>query len=254
MLKPQYTRYSRNKLKSRLFPESWNSILSKNMPYLQIMPEALQVQLKQHILVFLDEKAFYGFEGIEITDEIKVTVAAQACLLLLNRETDYYPALKSIYIYPAAFVAQHASPGAAGVLNNQRRVLSGESWGLGKVVLSWHDTKVGADLIDDGHNVVIHEFAHQLDQETGSANGAPFLKSKKNSGWATVLKEEFEHLQEATRAGDHSLLDSYGATNPAEFFAVATEVFFERPVELSSLHPRLYNQLQAYYQVNPACW
>jgi len=197
---------------------------------------------------------FLGLTPIEITDEIKVTIASQACLLLLNRKTNYYPKLRSIYVYPAAFITRHESRDGAGVLQNQARVLSGESWELGKVILSWKDSKHGALVFNDGHNVVIHEFAHQLDQETGIANGAPFLKSKKNKCWSHVLSKEFEQLQQQVRRGEHSLLDHYGATNPAEFFAVASEVFFERPQDMLNQHPQLYKQLQGFYQVNPAIW
>ncbi len=217
------------------------------------MPADLQLQLKQHILVFLDEKRFYGFEGIKINDEIRVTIAAQACLLLLNRETNYYPKLKSIYIYPAAFITNHQRIDAAGVMHENQRVLSGESWELGKVVLSWHDTKHGASIVGDGQNVVIHEFAHQLDQETGIANGAPFL-GRQNRCWSNVLLQEYETLRHQSARGEESLLDKYGATNPAEFFAVASEVFFERPVEMQKRHPQLYQQLHGLYQVDPAIW
>jgi Mlc titration factor MtfA (ptsG expression regulator) len=254
LLKPKLIERRRNKIRKQPFPKKWREILRRNVPYFYNMPADLQLQLKQHLLVFIDEKDFMGFEGIQINDEIKVTIAAQACLLLLNRDTNYYRKLKSIYVYPEAFVTKHPTKDAAGVVHEQRRVLSGESWELGKVILSWKDTKDGAKIIDDGRNVVIHEFAHQLDQETGSANGAPFLKHKNRRCWSEVLSKEFDVLQSQTQRGEASLLDKYGATNPAEFFAVSSEVFFEQPQDMQEIHPQLYSQLQGLYQIHPALW
>ncbi|WP_444998404.1 M90 family metallopeptidase [Aliikangiella sp. IMCC44359] len=254
VLKPKWIEKQRDKVRALPFPKAWREILQRNMPFFYSMPVDLQLQLKKHIQVFLAEKKFTGFKGLEITDEIKVTIAAQACLLILNRKTSYYPKLKYIYVYPAAFITAHEGKDAAGVLHNQQRVLSGESWELGKVVLSWQDSKQGAKNFSDGHNVVIHEFAHQLDQETGAANGAPFLKHKNRHCWSHVLSKEFENLQFQARHGEDSLLDYYGATNPAEFFAVASEAFFERPAEFLKNYPQLYKQLEGFYHVNPAIW
>ena len=254
VLKPKWIENKRIKIKAQPFPKDWRVILKRNVPYFYSMPADLQLQLKQHVLVFLAEKEFWGFEGVIIDDEIRVTIAAQACLLLLNRPTSYYPKLRSIYVYPAAFITKHESRDAAGVLQNKPRILSGESWEWGKVILSWKETKQGALVLNDGHNVVIHEFAHQLDQETGAANGAPFLKHKSSKCWSQVLSNEFEKLQHQAQTGEPTLLDHYGATNPAEFFAVASEVFFERPKEMQHQHSDLYSQLQGFYQVNPAIW
>lgn len=254
LVRPVWVSYQRSKIKSRPFPKNWRLILRKNVPYFYSMPADIQLQLKQHVLVFLQEKKFYGFEGVEINDEIRVTIAAQACLLLLNRQTNYYLKLKSIYVYPAAFVTKHESRDAAGVLQNSHRILSGESWELGKVILSWKDSKEGALVFNDGHNVVIHEFAHQLDQETGTANGAPFLQHKGKQRWSETLAEEFKALKKQATNGEPTLLDHYGATNPAEFFAVSSEVFFERPGEMRNMHSKLYHQLKGFYHVDPANW
>ena len=254
LLKPRYRVYKRALIAKKPFPAEWRQILQKNVPYFYKMPADLQLQLKKHVQIFLSEKQFEGFRGVEIDDEIKVTIAAQACLLILNRETDFYPKLKSIYVYPAAFVAKHSSHDSAGILQQHHRVLSGESWELGRVVLSWKDAKQGGTDHQDGQNVVIHEFAHQLDQETGVANGAPFLRHQQKECWSTVLTKEFETLQIQSMQGSHSLLDHYGATNPAEFFAVASEVFFEKPEELKSQHPALYTQLSGFYHIDPTIW
>jgi Mlc titration factor MtfA (ptsG expression regulator) len=253
--KPYWREFKRKKAASSPFKKQWRGILNQNMPYFKTMPDHLQLQLKKHILVFLAEKKFIGYNGVVINDEIRVTIAAQACLLLLNRKTDYYPKLKSILIYPRAFVKQHEVTGTDGVQSMQHTALAGESWGYGKVVLSWQDTLKGADSVDDGHNVVIHEFAHQLDQEDGPANGAPILSHTQSyASWSEVFSAQYETLQRQAQRGQPSIFDYYGATNPAEFFAVASEVFFEKADALSKEQPDLYKQLSDYYKVDPADW
>lgn len=253
--KPYWQEYKRNKIRSQPFKKEWRKILQQRVPYFRQMPADLQLQLKQHIQVFIQEKEFVGCNGVTITDEIKVTVAAQACLLLLNRKTNYYPKLKTVLIYPSAFVKSQQSTNAQGLQYTQQVVLAGESWEIGKVVLSWQDTIKGADVPDDGHNVVIHEFAHQLDQEDGQANGAPILgKGQNYTCWADVFSEQFTLLQSQAKRGVHSLFDHYGATNPAEFFAVASEVFFEQPKQFAKEFPELYKQLTQYYHVDPIHW
>ena len=142
------------------------------------LPADLQLQLKQHMQVFLAEKAFIGCNGLEITDEIRVTIAAHACLLILNRPSGYYPNLRQILVYPDSFVVQRDHVDHIGLAHHAREVLAGESWSQGQVILSWQDTLAGAAVVDDGQNVAIHEFAHQLDQESGSANGAPMLQRR----------------------------------------------------------------------------
>ncbi len=253
--KPYWREYKRDKTRRLPFKKPWRQIIQQRMPYFKQMPAHLQLQLKQHIQVFLSEKKFIGYNGINITDDIRVTIAAQACLLLLNRKTDYYPKLKTILVYPRAFIKEHQNTGADGVQFTQNSALAGESWGMGKIVLSWQDALDGASLPDDGHNVVIHEFAHQLDQEDGSANGAPILGKDQNYDcWADIFSAQFEKLKEQVKIGDPSIFDYYGATNPAEFFAVASEVFFEKSEQLKHEHPKLYHQLSVYYRVDPTQW
>jgi Mlc titration factor MtfA (ptsG expression regulator) len=191
-----------------------------------------------------------------LTDEMRVTIAAQACLLLLNRRRpDYFANLHQILVYPGAFIVDRVQSDAAGVLQERRHVLSGESWSQGQVVLSWDDVVEGAEIVDDGRNVVIHEFAHQLDQQNGPANGAPRLVHRAwRRRWASVLGAEFERLQNAARDGLPALLSYYGATNPAEFFAVASEAFFEQARRMAIEHPELYGELSRFYRVNPLSW
>lgn len=253
--KPYYVEYRRDKVRAMPFPDNWRKIIRARMPYFHQIPTDLQLQLKKHIQVFLAEKNFIGTHGLVINDEIKVTIAAQACLLLLNRKTDYYPKLKTVVVYPDAFVKTQMVQDQAGLHSEQRSVMLGESWSYGRIVLSWQHTILGAELPNDGSNLVIHEFAHQLDSEKGYANGAPMLgKNSSYQCWSKVFEFEFETLKRSVAVGEHTLLDSYGATDPAEFFAVASEVFFERSIELFNQHKSLYLQLKNYYRVDPVNW
>ncbi len=144
---------------------------------------------------------------------------------------------------------------ASGVLQEERQALSGESWTQGQVILSWEDALEGAAVPDDGRNVVIHEFAHQLDQQKGYANGAPWLGGRDRlARWSRVLGEEFARLQEQALAQQPSLFSYYGATSPAEFFAVVSEVFFEQPGAMASMHPALYEELRSLYRIDPAAF
>ena len=206
--------------------------------------------------MFLAEKPLLGCGGLAVTDDIRVTIAAQACLLLLNRRPrSYFPGLRQILVYPGPFVVNRVRADGSGVLQDMRQVLSGESWSQGQVVLSWDDVLEGAADPADGRNVVIHEFAHQLDQETGHANGAPQLHSRAAySRWSQVLGEEFAQLQQRADAGMESVLSHYGASDPAEFFSVASETFFELPQRLAQEHAALYGELQRFYGVDPLDW
>lgn len=252
---PYWREQRRRQIRAQPFPAAWRRILQKRVPYVRAMPAHLQWQLKQHIQVFLAEKAFIGCDGLSITDEIRVTIAAQACLLILNRPAHYYPGLRQILVYPDSFVVQRAHTDSSGVAHQGRQVLAGESWSQGQVILSWRDTLAGAAVPDDGQNVAIHEFAHQLDQETGAANGAPVLARRAHyARWSHVLTTEFEALQARTAQGQTSLLSDYGATDPAEFFAVASEVFFEQPGRMADEHPALFQELAQFYSLNPLSW
>ncbi len=242
----------RERLRNLPFPEKWQEILEKNIAYYHHLSKDDQTELKGHIQIFLDEKEFEGFEGLEITDEIKVTIAAQACVLLLHRETDYYPTLHTILIYPHPFyshVKQHL-PGGLIAEGEQGRL--GESWYRGPVVLSWDDVLRSAHDHNDAHNVVFHEFAHQLDSESGANEGTPLLPDRSRYiAWARVLGGEYQQLLNEIQHHQKPDIDIYGATNAAEFFAVVTEAFFEKPVQLKQHHPELYEQLALFYKQDP---
>jgi Mlc titration factor MtfA (ptsG expression regulator) len=231
-------------------------------PFYQRLPEEDRHELQGHIQVLLSEKRFEGCGELVMTDEIRVCIAAQACLLLLHRKTDYYPELRSILVYPTTYFVEETRHLGAGVMEEARYARLGEAWQHGAVVLAWDAVCQGTADPDDGHNVVFHEFAHQLDFEDGWANGAPALvdghawsaRKSRYAAWARVLSAEFERLRADTERGQASILNGYGATNPAEFFAVATESFFERPREMRDKHPELYDELKRYYLQDPANW
>lgn len=233
-------------------PPSWMVILDRNIPVNRNFDDALREQWHGLVRVFLAEKSFVGCAGQEITDEVAVTIAGQACLLILNRDTPVYPWLKTILVYPAAY---HDPVSGSNRL--------GESWTRGKVVLSWYHTVKGGTIPNDAHNVAIHEFAHQLDQEDGAADGQPanYLggdSAEERAGifaaWATICNREYEQLHRRLNKGKRTLIDPYGATNPAEFFAVATETFFEKPHQMARHHLELFEQLQRIYHVDPREW
>lgn len=242
----------RNRLRSQPFPEEWLVVLKRNVPYYARLPLSKQQELQDSIKVFIAEKNFEGCGGIEMTDEIKVTIAAYACILLLNRRHDFYPRLQSILVYPDAYPVTVVRSGPGDMLIEGHEVRAGESWHTGAIVLSWsHILHRPGDPA--AHNVVLHEFAHQLDQEDGAANGAPLLpRSSMYASWARILGREYEALQRDADAGRHTVLDKYGATDPAEFFAVATECFFENPQQFRERHPELYDELKQYYRQDPA--
>ena len=237
------------------FATHWLDIVKRRLPFYSKLPTELQQELQNLIKVFLQEKNFVGCAGQQIDDEIRVTVAAQACLLLLNRKTNQYQKLQSILVYPSTFIATREVRDDLGLVSTNHIVLLGESWGQGKVVLAWDNVEKSVRNLRDGHNVVLHEFAHQLDSESGATNGAPLLQTRgAYKSWAHVFSEEFEDLQRIAARGGESLIDHYGATNPAEFFAVSTETFFERPAQMKENHRELFQELVKYYQVNPVDW
>ena len=244
----------RARVRRREFPQAWLEILERSVPHYASLPHAERRELQQHILVFLDEKDFEGVGGLAMTDEIRVTIAAQACLLLLNRDTNYYPGLRSVIVYPSTYMvrgSKHRLPD--GTIIESDSVRLGESWHRGNVVLAWDAVKRGVMQPDDGQNVVLHEFAHQLDSEWAGMEGAPALPERgMYAAWARVLGREYRQLLDDISSSRDTLLGRYAATSPAEFFAVVTELFFERSRLLRDRHPELYEQLRGFYKQDPA--
>jgi Mlc titration factor MtfA (ptsG expression regulator) len=248
----RWVRYK--ELLSKPFPPEWEKIVRKNVPLYNRLPELLKQQLHGLVHLFLSEKKFEGCGGLQITDEIKITIASQACMLLLNHKTSVFKKLHTILVYPNTYIAKTISSDGVVIIEG-RSVRLGESWRNGPVVLAWDSVRGAAANIGQARNVVLHEFAHQLDQEDGSSDGAPVLRNRSSYiTWAQILSREYESLQNSEKKGIRSVIDGYGATNPAEFFAVVTEAFFENPGELKKKHPELYRELSNYYNLDPAEW
>ncbi len=250
-----YPVYRRKQLDSRAFPEPWLAIVKDKLPVYAKLTAAQQLQLQQLITRFLHHKDIVGCAGLQITDEIRLTIAAHACLLLLNRPSTEYAELRTILVYPSSFLVEHDVHDEAGIVTAGRNALSGESWSNGRVILAWDNVAHGVHDFSDGYNVVLHEFAHQLDHQSGITNGAPLLYSgTAYKNWARVFSKEFAQLQHAADSHMHTLIDQYGATDPAEFFAVVTETFYEKPHQLAAHHAELFEELKMYYRVDPRDW
>jgi MtfA peptidase len=243
----------RHRLRTKPFPKEWLEIVRRNVAFFLRLSPSDQAELFGHVQVFLAEKRFEGCGDLELTDEICVTIAAQACLPLLHRKTDYFPRLVTILVYPSAYLVEEMRQVQEHIWEEGKVARLGETGRhLGTVVLAWDAVKSGAADSSDGKNVVLHEFAHQLDYENYAADGAPALGTREQQlTWQEVMKAEFSSLRAADETGIPTLLDTYGATNPAEFFAVATEAFFERPRALRAYHPKLYAELRSYFRQDP---
>jgi hypothetical protein len=245
----------RARVRRQPFPPAWRDILRRRMPAFARLPANLQLQVKKHVQVLVAEKPFIGCAGLVITDEVRVLIAAQAALLLLNRQADYFGNLRQVLVYPGAFIVEREQPDGSGLTHATRRALSGESWQQGQLLLSWDDVLAGAADPGDGHNVVIHEFAHQLDQERGRANGAPWLgRRERYVRWAQVMSAEFDALRQRLAQGESGVIDAYAATDPAEFFAVVSEHFFEQPAALAAAHAALFAEFARLYRCDPLSW
>jgi MtfA peptidase len=255
LVNPVWVKRQRDRLKQRPFPPLWQAVIDNHLPiYLQLSPDERR-RLQGHIQVFLAEKQFIGCAGLQITEEMKIVIAAIACLLLLNERGQYFPNLRSILVYPSAYLVNETVASGQFVVEEKRTARLGESWSRDQLVLSWAQVKQDTRNWRDGHNVVLHEFAHQLDQVDGHADGVPMLPQLSDYAiWASVMTAAYQQLCQLVESGAKTVLNSYGATNPAEFFAVATETFFEKPQQLRKHYPDVYEQLQRYYQLDPLKW
>lgn len=245
----------RRRLLGMPLPEEWHKILHHNVALTRILPEPLRRELHGRINVFLDEKEFEGCGGLIITDEVRVTIAALACILLLNKEGDDYPSLRSILVYPGAFVVPGGKPVNSVVYDDEEGVHLGESWLHGSVILAWDQVIHDGRRPRSGNNVVLHEFAHQLDQQKGFSDGVPELSDPAEAErFARVIARDFVQLREESESGIHDVIDEYGTVNPAEFFAVSTEAFFTMPSALRRSHRDLYDCLSCFYRLDPVSW
>jgi Mlc titration factor MtfA (ptsG expression regulator) len=242
---------------ARPLPGDVAALADRNVPARRRLPAPLRARHDSLLSAFLAEKDFVGCNGLEVTDEIRATIAALACLLVLGRR-GHYDALHSVLVYPAPFWVEDEVEDEAGVVEKRRRVLSGEAWESSRIILSWEDVLEAARHPGEGYNVALHEFAHYLDAEgLGLAAPPPTAadgRIRSLDTWAGDLVGEFDSLLDAVDRGEYTFLDPYAAEDEAEFFAVATEDFFERPAELKAAHPRLYALLQEFYALDPAAW
>jgi Mlc titration factor MtfA (ptsG expression regulator) len=246
-------RWRRQRLRRRPFPPAWRSILERNVAWYALLDSDDRRELEGWVQIFLHEKRFEGCGGLEIDDEIRVTIAGEACLLLLHRSDDVYPGLVTILVYPSTYVAKERRSQPDGTVAEVEQPRLGQSWGQGSLVLAWDAALRGAAGIEQGHDVVLHEFAHQLDRAEAHPSGAPVLPRRAMyAAWARVLGREYVRLVQDVALHRPNVLPAYGATSPAEFFAVATECFFGLPVALEREHPELYAQLRLFYRQDPA--
>lgn len=248
-----YRRQRRQHVAAHAFPDHWRQLLERDMALYRQLPEATRERVHSGTQILMDELEFYGCNGLTVSEEMRVLVAAHGALLVSGLSLDYYDSLRAVLLYPDAYRAptEHRE---GPVLTQSTDARLGESWGEGRVILAWSTFRAEAAMTDTHSNVALHEFAHQLDQLDGRSDGAPPLHSGEQArNWQHVFSDAWERLKQ--QAGDGAtVLDPYGATNPAEFFAVATEAFFCTPGALRDAEPRLYGCLADFYQLSPADW
>ncbi len=242
---------ARQTLLDKPFPQALRRILRANVRLYSRLPPAGQRRLENGTRILIAEKNWEGVQGLTLTDEIRVTIAGMASLLVLGFDDDYYPNVETIIVYPNSFQIKTVRSETRGVFGEQVLTASGQAALQGPVIVSWADVRAG--IAGSGGNVVLHEFAHKLDMRDGYADGAPYLENAAQiERWSQVMSAEYQHLVAQTQAGERGLLNPYGATNAAEFFAVATETFFENGQALLEMHPELYAILKDFYKQDPA--
>jgi len=230
---------------STISPGNWRNAFDL-LPLLDHLSEDEKNSLRDLAILLLHEKSFIGAHDLEVSEEMTLLIVLQACLPILHLGIDWYSGWTTIIIYPAGFAPERTVVDEFGLAHTIRSELSGEAWHRGPVILSWeHAENAG---IKDGHNVVIHEFVHKLDMLNGAANGFPPMhKDISSASWSEIFTDAFEDFQRNPKPG----LDRYGATAPAEFLAVLSEVFFEKPVLLKDAYPKVYETLSQFFKQDP---
>jgi Mlc titration factor MtfA (ptsG expression regulator) len=245
----------RKKILAAPFPAEWDAWLPTHCRHYAKLSPAEQQRLQNDLRILIAEKHWEGCNGLVVTPEMQVTIAAHAALMGLGFEQLPFDRLMSILIYPETFVATRKTQMTPGAWLESNEPRLGEAWYQGPVILVWREIREQCLEAPDGRNVIIHEFAHLLDMEDRDVNGVPHLADQQQyKTWMEVTQAEFDRLQRQTRLGRRTVIDSYGATSPAEFFAVASESFFEEPQRLREEVPRLYDVLKAYYRIDTAVW
>ncbi|WP_420845065.1 zinc-dependent peptidase [Marinobacter iranensis] len=245
-----YRNWRRARQLQQPFPEHWRGLLRSQLPMYRTLPPKLQEQLEHHVQLFLAEKSFYGCDGFEVDDTVRLTIASHACLLIVARSYSDFDEVRSILVYPDAYHVRDVESDGV-VVSESNEIRAGEASSRGQVVLSWAECEEGAVNPDGHHNVILHEFAHQLDYLDGTADGAPPLSGEQARHWQDTMTRAYEHLQDSLRHHQKPWLDPYGASEPAEFFAVLTETFFQQPHHLKQEQPDVYEALCGFYRLDP---
>jgi Mlc titration factor MtfA (ptsG expression regulator) len=244
----------RKKLLQTPLSDPQRRLLLEAAPLCRLLPDELRPRHEGVMQVLLAEKHFEGAGGLNLTPAMELAIAGQAALLQLNGHADFYPGLDTVLVYPEAFVVNDAQYDDDGLLHEGEDERAGESWQRGVVVLSWQDVDHEARH-RDGYNVVLHEFAHQLDEQDGGADGTPLLPSAEMTArWPEVFQAAFEQHRKALRRRREVLFDADAAESPTEFFATAVELFFEYPVDMQRAFPDVYDLLAAFFELDPAAW
>ena len=247
----------RNEIASKPFPEEWDRILARGVLHVSRLPADQQARLRKLVQVFVAEKNWEGIRELTVTEEMKVVIAAQACLLVVGLpEDEHFDHVLSVLVYPTGYVAKDVEITRAGVVLEGKQARIGEAWWRGPVILSWLDARAGGRMETPGRNLVLHEFAHQLDMLNGRVTDGtpPLATSELAERWGRVMEPAFRDLTDACGRGYGTFIDCYGATNRAEFFAVVTEMFFERPLLLRRHWADVYEAFRDYYGLDPVTW
>ncbi|MGD0021979.1 MAG: M90 family metallopeptidase [Smithellaceae bacterium] len=248
--------HRRKKLTAAPFPPAWEEIVQHNVAHYCMLEDAERTHLRALIQVFIAEKYWEGAGGLTLTDEILVTISAQACLLLLGLPHNYYQNVLTIIVYPSTVVPSQRKPSffemPLAPVESVHPII-GQAFQQGPVIIIWDAALHGGRHPELGHNVVYHEFAHKLDMLDGAADGTPPLRDRAEyRDWVQTCSREYLRLKHDAEKGKRSFLNAYGATNEAEFFAVATEQFFDQPHLMIKHAPDLYRVLKEYYRQDPA--
>jgi Mlc titration factor MtfA (ptsG expression regulator) len=243
----------RRVLAQAAIPDSlWREALD-SLPFLAIYTDAELTRLRERVVLFLSQKSIVAARDFEVTPLMRVTIAIQACVLILNLDPRYYEGWESVIVYPDEFVTELEYEDDVGVVHRRHEPLAGEAMPRGPVVLSWPDVEASADWSTAGMNLVIHEFAHKLDMRSGEANGCPPLPAEMPPrSWQKAMNAAFEHFRGRIEKGEETAIDPYAAESPAEFFAVLSEVFFADPTLLLHEYPKIYELFSWFYKQDPA--
>lgn len=249
----RFKRWRRQRIlrRARIPLPLWERVVDDALAHYRLDHHELQ-RLRELASLFLYHKVISGAGGLVVDDYLRVVIAAQACLLILELDLDWYDGWREIIVYPGSFIVAREEQDELGLVHEKRAVLGGEAWGRGPLILAWEDARPGAHPHGSGSNVILHEFAHKLDMLNGAANGMPPLhRDMDRSEWTHSFSAAYDRLQDRLMRHHRSCIDPYAAENPAEFFAVVTEEFFEAPDCLHDSEPAIYRLLSRFYRQDP---